>query len=132
MSQPDQIDEAVKYIKSLETRLKEFREKKESLIMGRKRSYRCVNAAADQTCMKYPEIRINENGSGAIEVVLKTGEDRQFMFYDMIRILHEEGADVLNANSSVVGNTIFNIVHVEVNIVTVLLPFIFINESYVV
>ncbi|XVF66819.1 hypothetical protein PTKIN_Ptkin10aG0068300 [Pterospermum kingtungense] len=114
LSQPDQIDEAVKYIKSLQTRLKESKEKKESLT-GRKRSYRCTttNAAETTSSLKSPEIRINENGS-ALEVALMTGEDRQFMFYDMIRILHEEGAHILNANFSVIGNTIFHIVHAEI------------------
>ncbi|XWS54169.1 hypothetical protein CRYUN_Cryun10bG0066500 [Craigia yunnanensis] len=113
LSQPDQIDEAVNYIKILQTRLKESREKKESL-MGRKRSYRCPNTTAEtRASLKSPEIRINEKGS-AIEVALMTGQDSQFMFYEMIRILSEEGAEVLNANFSVVGNTIFHVVHAEI------------------
>ncbi|XVE92744.1 hypothetical protein REPUB_Repub01dG0126000 [Reevesia pubescens] len=114
LSLPDQIDEAVNYIKILQTRLKEYREKKESL-MGRKRSYRCTNNTAAETTgsLKSPEIRINEKGS-AMEVVLMTGKDSQFMFYEMIRILHEQGAEVLNANFSVVGNTVFHIVHAEI------------------
>ena len=113
LSQPDQIDEAVNYIKILQTRLKESREKKESL-MGRKRSYRCTNTSAEtRASMKSPEIRINEKGS-AMEVFLITAQDSQFMFLEMIRILHEQGAEVLNANFSVVGNTVFHIVHAQV------------------
>ncbi|OMO90052.1 hypothetical protein CCACVL1_07531 [Corchorus capsularis] len=118
LSLPDQIDEAVNYIKSLETRLKESREKKESL-MGRKRSHRCSNniAATDQAMgrLKAPEIRIQFQEMGSsIEVVLMTGQDTsQFMFNEMIRIIHGEGADILNANFSVVGNTVFHIVHAE-------------------
>ncbi|XVE66180.1 hypothetical protein DITRI_Ditri08aG0059600 [Diplodiscus trichospermus] len=113
LSQPDQIDEAVNYIKSLETRLKESREKKESL-MGRKRSYRCTKSAAEmRASLKTPEISINEKGS-AIEVALMTGQDSQFMFYEIIRIVHEEGAEVLNANFSVVGSIIFHVVHAQV------------------
>ncbi|XVF02014.1 hypothetical protein REPUB_Repub04eG0139600 [Reevesia pubescens] len=114
LSLPDQIDEAVNYIKSIQTRLKESREKKESL-MGRKRSYRCTNSTAAETTesFKSPEIRINEKGS-AMEVVLMTNQDSQFMFYEMIRVLQEQGAEVLNANFSVVGNTVFHIVHAEI------------------
>ncbi|OMO54784.1 hypothetical protein COLO4_36348 [Corchorus olitorius] len=115
LSLPDQIDEAVNYIKSLQTRLKESREKKETL-MGRKRSRRCTNNIAASEAMgrlKAPEIRIQEMGS-SIEVVLMTGQDSsQFMFNEMIRIIHGEGADILNANFSVVGNTVFHIVHAE-------------------
>ncbi|XWS68651.1 hypothetical protein CRYUN_Cryun04dG0109300 [Craigia yunnanensis] len=114
LSLPDQIDEAVNYIKSLQIRLQESREKKESL-MGRKRSYRCTNCTAAETTvsLKSPEIRINEKDS-AMEVVLMTAQDSQFMFYEMIRILHEQGAEVLNANFSVVGNTVFHIVHAQI------------------
>ncbi|KAK6241700.1 hypothetical protein SCA6_007089 [Theobroma cacao] len=114
LSLPDQIDEAVNYIQSLQTRLKESREKKESLT-GRKRSHRCTSATAAEAAAvsKSPEISINETDS-AMEVVLMTGQDCQFMFYEMIRILHEEGAQVLNANFSVLGNTIVHIVHAEI------------------
>ncbi|XP_022748934.1 transcription factor bHLH162-like [Durio zibethinus] len=108
LSLPDQIDEAVNYIQNLETSLKVSREKKDSL-MGRKRSYRCTNTAS----LKSPEIRISEKGS-AIEVALITGQESQLMFYEMIRILHVEGAEVLNASFSTVGNTIFHIVHAEI------------------
>ncbi|XP_022748935.1 transcription factor bHLH162-like [Durio zibethinus] len=97
LSLPDQIDEAVNFIKSLETSLKESREKKDSL-MGRKRSYRCTNTAS----LRSPEIRINEKGS-AIEVAWMTGQDSQFMFYKMIRILHVEGAEVLNVSFRLLG-----------------------------
>ncbi|XP_022764106.1 transcription factor bHLH162-like [Durio zibethinus] len=111
LSLPDQIDEAVNYIKCLQTRLKESSEKKESL-MGRRRSYRCI-AAETMASLRSPEIRINEKGS-AMEVVMMTGPDGQFMFYEIIRILHEEGAEVLHANFSVVGNTVFHVVHAEI------------------
>lgn len=120
MSLPDQIDEAVNYIKSLQTRLKEASEKKESLI-ERKKSYSrsCTNitastqAAETSSSLKLPEIWINQNGS-AMEVVLMSGPDTQFMFYEMIRILHDQGAQVLNANFSVTGSTVFHIVHAQV------------------
>ncbi|MBA0620910.1 hypothetical protein Godav_006577 [Gossypium davidsonii] len=109
LSLPDQVDEAVKYIKRLQTKLKESRERKESL-MGRTRSYRCTHSN-DST--KPAEIRINEKGS-AMEVALMTGPGSQYMFYEMIRIFHEDGAHVLSANFWVVGNTIFHIVHAEI------------------
>ncbi|GMJ06408.1 hypothetical protein like AT4G20970 [Hibiscus trionum] len=102
---PEQIDEAVDYIKRLQTRLKEFRERKESL-MGRKRFQNCTGEGA--------EIRINETGS-AMEVALTTApDDCQFMFHKMIRIFHDDGGDVVNANFWVVGNTVFHIVHAEI------------------
>ncbi|KAE8696624.1 dihydroorotase [Hibiscus syriacus] len=112
LSIPDQIDEAVNHIKSLETRLNEYKEKKKDL-MGRKRSYTSSTATESSMSLKSPELKINEHGS-AMEVVLTTGTDSQFMFYDIICILNQHGADVLNASFSAVGNTVLHVVHAEI------------------
>ncbi|XP_031280293.1 transcription factor bHLH162-like [Pistacia vera] len=109
---PDQIDEAINYIKSLEGKLQECNVKKENL-MGRKRSYACTNSPATLAASsKPPKIEIHEMGS-TLEVVLTTSVDNQFIFYEVIRILQEDGAEVVNANCSTVGNTIFQVIHAE-------------------
>ncbi|GMJ03347.1 hypothetical protein HRI_004003900 [Hibiscus trionum] len=114
LSLPDQIDEAVSYIKSLKTRLNEYKERKESL-MGRKRSYTCTNDTEAETSisLKSPVLKINEHGS-AMEVVLTTGTDSHFMFHDMICILNQHGAELLNASFFVIGDTVFHVVHAEI------------------
>ena len=113
LSLPDQIDEAIKYIKSLETKLKKSKEKKESLsVNGRKRSYTCTSFDA-KSSPKSPKMEIREMGS-TLEVVLITGLDNQFLFYEIIHILHEEQAEVLTANFSISGDSIFHVVHAEV------------------
>ncbi|XP_030932187.1 transcription factor bHLH162-like [Quercus lobata] len=113
LSLPDQIDEAIKYIKSLETKLKKSKEKKESLcVNGRKRSYTCTSFDA-KSSLKSPKMEIREMGS-ALEVVLITGLDNQFLFYEIIHILHEEQAEVLTANFSISGDSIFHVVHAEI------------------
>ncbi|KAK8617384.1 hypothetical protein V6N13_080300 [Hibiscus sabdariffa] len=119
LSLPDQIDEAVNHIQRLKTKLNEYREKKESL-MARKRSYTCtIDSSSTVTettvSLKSPELKINEHGS-AMEVVLMTGTDSQSMFYDMIGILNQHGAEVLNASFSTVGNTVFHVVHAEIGV----------------
>ncbi|GMI99694.1 hypothetical protein like AT4G20970 [Hibiscus trionum] len=104
---PEQIDEAVDYIKILQTRLREFREKKDFLI-GTKRSYK--RADRDSAV----EIRINESGS-AMEVALTTEPgDCQFSFREMIRVFHDDGGEVVSANFWVVGNRVFHIVRAEI------------------
>ncbi|KAE9457657.1 hypothetical protein C3L33_10435, partial [Rhododendron williamsianum] len=102
---PDQIDEAVKYIESLEMKLKKSKEKKETLS-GRKRSHSCTSE------FKSPQLEIHEMGS-TLDVVLITGEDDKFIFHEIIRLIHEEGAEVLNANFSVFGNSIFHAIHAK-------------------
>ncbi|PRQ28954.1 putative transcription factor bHLH family [Rosa chinensis] len=115
-SLPDQIDEAVNYIKKLQTNLEKMREKKDSQ-MGVERitinnnggSRRGVNGGG----LRLPQIEIREMGS-VLDVVLITGLDFQFMFEGSIRMLLEEGADIVNASFSVVEDTIFHTIHSKI------------------
>lgn len=114
MPLPDQIDEAINYIKGLQRKLKECNEKRERLART-KRSYACTSSNYDESTASSKElqIQIHEMGSN-LEVILTTGVDNQYIFCEIIRILHEDGADVVNANFSVAGNTIFHIIRAEV------------------
>ena len=95
---PDQIDEAISYIKSLEEKLENTKEKKESLTSATSKS---------------PKLKIQETGS-ALEIVFTSGLDNQFLFYEIISILHKEGVEVVSANSQVLGDSIFHVVHSQV------------------
>ena len=110
---PDQVDEAISYIKSLEEKVKMAKEKKESLL-GRKRPRGC-SSSASTGCPKSPQLEIHETGS-SLEVVMTCGLDSQFIFYEIIRILHEENIDVKSANSSLAGDSMLHVVHAEVYI----------------
>nr|XP_028953501.1 transcription factor bHLH162-like isoform X3 [Malus domestica] len=115
LSQTDQIDEAINYIKSQESKLQKLKEKKESLMRTRKRSYAtaCVNVESTRSA-KAPHIKIHEKDS-TLEVVLISGlENHQFMFYDIIRLLDEEHANVVHANFSTLGDSTFHIVRAEI------------------
>ncbi|KAG6657973.1 hypothetical protein CIPAW_04G127400 [Carya illinoinensis] len=112
VSLPDQIDEAIKYITSLETKLKKSKEKKESLNGRKKRPYTCTNFE-ETAGLKSPKIEIRETGS-TLEIVLITGLDNQFIFYEMIHILHGEQADVFNASFSTSGDSVLYVVHAEI------------------
>ncbi|XP_011021492.1 PREDICTED: transcription factor bHLH118-like [Populus euphratica] len=94
---PDQIDEAISYIKSLEIKLEETKEKKESLTFATPKS---------------PKLKIQETGS-ALEIVFTCGLDNQFLFYEIISILHEEGVEVVSANSQALGDSFFHVVHAQ-------------------
>ncbi|KAJ4834669.1 hypothetical protein Tsubulata_025008 [Turnera subulata] len=114
---PDQIDEAIGYIKSLEEKLKKSKEKKESLMrLCRKRSHGCTSepapSSSSSTLCKPPQVQIREMGT-TLEIVLVTGLENQFLFCDLLRILHEEGAEVVSANSRVTGDSAFHVVHAQ-------------------
>lgn len=115
---PDQVDEAINYIKSLEAKVKMAQEKKESLQGAKKRYRGCfsnnngANLAA-APLPKSPQLEIQEVGS-SLQVVLTTGMDNQFIFYEIIRMLHEEKIEVRSLNSSFTGDSVLHVVHAEV------------------
>ncbi|CAL5406516.1 unnamed protein product [Camellia sinensis] len=107
---PDRLEEAEKYIKSLQMRLEKYKEKKETLL-GRKRSHSCITDF--KQALKSPQIEIREMGP-AVNVVLISGQEDKFIFHEIIRLIHEEGAEVVNASFSVVGNSIRHVIHAKI------------------
>ncbi|KAK2642138.1 hypothetical protein Ddye_023901 [Dipteronia dyeriana] len=116
-SLPDQLKEAANYIKRLQIKLERMKEKKDRLIMRTDRSMisetTTTAMAAQGLMMKSPHIEIHVKGS-ALEVVLITGLEFQFMFSETISLLHEEGAEIVNASFSVVNDTVFHTIHSKV------------------
>ncbi|KAI6705156.1 hypothetical protein NL676_008118 [Syzygium grande] len=62
---------------------------------------------------KPPEIAIRNTGS-ILEVVIVTGSAGQFMFNEIVRVIHEEGAHIVNANFSDVGDAMLHTIHAKV------------------
>ncbi|XP_058776877.1 transcription factor bHLH162-like [Vicia villosa] len=109
---PDQIDNAINYIKSLKTNLKLAKEKKQSLIRNKRSLSGCSNSSGAKVSIKSPKIEIHENGS-SLQVMVTCGVDEQFIFYEIIRILHEDHVEVISANSSLAGDSVIHVVHAE-------------------
>ncbi|GAY34525.1 hypothetical protein CUMW_011940 [Citrus unshiu] len=118
-SLPDQLDEATKYIKRLQTNLERMKERKERLMGIEKPDAAAATSSSGNssgtitTGLRSPQIEIHEMGS-ALEVVLTTGLDFQFMFIETIRLLHEEGVEIVNASFNVVEDTIFHTIHSKI------------------
>ncbi|KAK3404725.1 transcription factor bHLH162 [Eucalyptus grandis] len=110
-SLPDQIDEAIKYIKGLETAVKEAKDKKENR-MGKKRPSPSTSSSTLEA-VKSPQIEIRVRDS-SLEVILTSGLHDQFIFSEILRMLHEEEVEVMNANFSVVGNSVYHLVHAKI------------------
>lgn len=116
---PDQVDEAVSYIKSLQANLEKLKEKKESLLMASSKklptleSSSCVGEASTTASLRSPVMEIRDMGSN-LQVTLVTAPADQSIFYDIITILHEESAEILSANYSVVGNSVFHVILAQV------------------
>ena len=112
---PHQIDEVVSYIRSLQTKLEKSKERKQTLSGTRKKLRACINESIPS--LPSPKIEIHEMGY-ALNVTLVTGYDDKVLFHEIIRLIQEEGAEVLNANFSAVGNSIFHAVHAKVSKLT--------------
>ncbi|KAL1299121.1 hypothetical protein HN51_043536 [Arachis hypogaea] len=110
---PDQIDEAVKYIKSLEKKVKMAKEKKERLLKGRNNNKRS-RGFDEKNITKSPTIDVHEMGNSLLQVVLTCGFENKFLFSEIIRILHEEKVEVVSANSSSHGDSMIHVLHAEI------------------
>ncbi|XP_057731498.1 transcription factor bHLH162-like [Arachis stenosperma] len=111
---PDQIDEAVKYIKSLEKKVKMAKEKKERLLKGRNNNKRS-RGFDEKNITKSPMIDVHEMGNSLLQVVLTCGFENKFLFNEIIRILHEEKVEIVSANSSSQpGDSMIHVLHAEI------------------
>nr|XP_025670091.1 transcription factor bHLH162-like [Arachis hypogaea] len=112
---PDQVDEAINYIKNLEEKVKTAKEKKDGLLerMGRKRTRGGGRDGSGCSNTKPPQLEVHETGS-CLEIVMTCGLENQFIFYEIIRILNEENIDVKSANSSLLGDSMIHVLHAEI------------------
>ncbi|XP_060193707.1 transcription factor bHLH162 [Lycium barbarum] len=105
LSLPDQLEEAADYIKKLQINLERTRQRKESLTAG-------VNASSRSRTERLPLPHIEiQSVDSTLKVALITNLDNQLMFNDIIRMLHEEGVQVINASYTVTNDTIFHSIH---------------------
>ncbi|KAJ8761367.1 hypothetical protein K2173_001497 [Erythroxylum novogranatense] len=111
-SLPDQIDEAASYIKKLQINLEKMKERKDALLAIERPNTSIPTGAT--MGLRPPQIDIRETGS-VLEVILITGLHCHFLFNEAIRVLHEEGAEIVNASFSVVDDTVFHTIHSKVS-----------------
>ncbi|CAI9773217.1 unnamed protein product [Fraxinus pennsylvanica] len=104
LSLPDQLGEAANYIKSLQISLEKIKQKRDCLSGVGKCS------SSTRGGLKLPNIEIHVTGL-AMEVALITGLDCQFMSSEIIRMFHEEGAEVLAASFSIKDDTVLHTIH---------------------
>ncbi|KAM5572062.1 transcription factor bHLH162-like [Rosa sericea] len=122
MTQQSQLDLAASYIKQLTERIENLKERKEKELKSKlgtsnKSSINNVDRPNKAVVVgsRLPVIKLTESGS-SIEVMLISGLNKNFMFYEVISVLEEEGAEVVSANFSTVGDKVFHTIHAQVKI----------------
>ncbi|KAI4343761.1 hypothetical protein L6164_011070 [Bauhinia variegata] len=115
MSQQDQLDLAAAYIIHLKEKVEKLKGQKEQAL--RSSASNSTSNVTNQIFIasKLPVLELRDMGS-CIEVMLITGLNKNFMLYEVISILEEEGAEVVSASFSTVGDKIFHTVHAQVKI----------------
>ncbi|KAF8407929.1 hypothetical protein HHK36_007069 [Tetracentron sinense] len=111
ISQQDQLDCAAIYIKQLQNRIEELKRRKE-LAMSVKGISKNIRDSMTMG-LRLPVIELRDLGT-TLEVILISGLNKNFMFYEVISVLEEEGAEVMNASFSVVGDKVFHTIHSQV------------------
>ncbi|XP_058088171.1 transcription factor bHLH162-like [Magnolia sinica] len=111
LSQPDQVDLAAAYIKKLEVKIEELKEKRDFMksINGISKNVK----GGMMIGLGSPAVEVRDLGY-TLEVVLISGLDRKFMTCDVISVLEEEGVDVVTANFSFTADKVIHIIHSQV------------------
>ncbi|RWW08334.1 hypothetical protein GW17_00028234 [Ensete ventricosum] len=110
MTQQDLLEQATYYVNELKQRverLKQEKEKTSGVLIG----------------LGKPLVTVTQLGIN-LEVNLVCGLRTRSMLHQVIIVLEEEGADVTNASSNIVGDKIFHTVHCQVVINLLLLNFL--------
>ncbi|KAK8686761.1 hypothetical protein V6N13_125780 [Hibiscus sabdariffa] len=113
VTQQGLLDLAAAYIKHLTERIERLKKMKEEAMKSIEPSGSIMETTTAPVCLSSPVFELRDFGS-AIELVLITGLNRNFMLYQVISILEQEGAEVVSASFSTVGGKIFHSLHARV------------------
>ncbi|XP_010251286.1 PREDICTED: uncharacterized protein LOC104593221 isoform X2 [Nelumbo nucifera] len=111
-NQRDRLDRAASYIMQLRERIEELKERRQ-LVMCIKGINRNMRDSMKIDDVGLPVLELRDSGPN-LEVVLISGLNKSFTFYEIICVLEEEGAEVVNASFACVGDRIFHTIHAQV------------------
>lgn len=112
LSQQAQLDQVATYIKQLRERLEELKKRKELAMRNCERNITNIgNSAMPES--RIPAVKIKELGS-SLEVVLVSGIAKNFGLHEVIKVLEEEGVEVVSVSISTVDKTIYHVLHAQV------------------
>jgi hypothetical protein len=133
MTQLSSLDEAAKYIKKLKERVDELQQRRSSAqARATLRATGGVSTATPTTTTTTTisgsaasselaekgastlVVDVRQHDDSSMDVVLICNVDRPIKLHEVITVLEEEGAEIVNANHSVAGLKIFYSIHSRV------------------
>uniref|UniRef100_A0A8R7TPU8 BHLH domain-containing protein n=1 Tax=Triticum urartu TaxID=4572 RepID=A0A8R7TPU8_TRIUA len=111
-TQLDQLDSATAYIKQLKGRIDHLKRRKQAVFSGGTAGCSSSVSAGDYKAQTaaLPVIEVRHQ-DGTLDVALASEAGRPFRLHQVIAVLEQEGAEVLSASFSVVGDKIFYTLH---------------------
>ncbi|KAG5536851.1 hypothetical protein RHGRI_024326 [Rhododendron griersonianum] len=113
-SRQHQLDEAGTYIKLLEKRVEELKARRAGLAMGNHDGMDNDNNTSIR--IELPVVELREYLGSSLEVVLITGLNKNFAISEAIGVIEDEGAQVVSASFSAVGDKVFHTLHAQVKV----------------
>lgn len=111
MTQQDHVDQAINYIEELKERVEVLKRRRDEIAQGpgvdSKKSMPTTNT------IKTSMVQVRELGS-TLEVILTSALQKKFTLQEVIKIIEEEGAQVVTVNYSTIGDIIYYTIHTEV------------------
>ncbi|KAF7026630.1 hypothetical protein CFC21_038733 [Triticum aestivum] len=109
-TQLDQLDSAAAYINQLRGRIDDLKRRKQAALSGGCSSSVSAGDYKPQTTASLPVIEVRHQ-DGTLDVALASEAGRPFRLHEVMAVLEQEGAEVISASFSVVGDKIFYTVH---------------------
>ncbi|XP_026440686.1 transcription factor bHLH162-like, partial [Papaver somniferum] len=122
-----QFDNAAAYIQELRKRIDELKRKKQGMIHGGEQEIISINSSTSTSSSSSTSTMTGTNLPGAnlpilevkdfedaMVVVVVTGLNKNFMFYELITILEEHGAEVVSASFATVSDKVYHTIHSQV------------------
>ncbi|XP_009409379.2 transcription factor bHLH162 [Musa acuminata AAA Group] len=101
---PNQLDEAINYIKAMQETLERMKKRKKLLMW-------CAGIGKDEenTCLRVPKMEVQDLNSGLRVIAISSTCDHRLKFSEAVRIVEEaEGNEIITASYAVVGDAAFH------------------------
>ena len=113
VSQHNLLDQAATYINQLKERVDELKARRAIAMTNTCTNNNTTRDTRMFRSYELPVVELKDLGS-SFEVVLITGLERNLMMHEVIGMLEDEGAEVVSASFSTVGDKVFHTYHAQV------------------
>ncbi|GFS40460.1 hypothetical protein Acr_00g0068670 [Actinidia rufa] len=115
VSQHNLLDQAATYINQLKERVDELKARRAIAMTNTCTNNNTTRDTRMFRSYELPVLELKDLGS-SFEVVLITGLERNLIMHEVIDMLEDEGAEVVSASFSTVGDKVFHTYHAQVKI----------------